>query len=76
MKISVSLTHEELERLDHFIEQENLPGRSAGIQRALRNLTDHRLEDAYAQAFTQWSGSEDEAAWETATGDGADDAAR
>ena len=50
MKLSVSLTEDDLIALDRFVEHAGLGSRSAGIQQAIRRLGDADLEDAYAAA--------------------------
>ncbi|MCX7521981.1 ribbon-helix-helix domain-containing protein [Microbacterium sp. STN6] len=69
MKISVSLSEEDVE----FLDREALSGvygsRSAAVQAALRLLRESQLGDAYAQAFAEWEDSDD-SEWERTVGDG------
>lgn len=76
MKLSVSLSDGELALLDRFVEDSGLRSRSAGIQHAIRLLSDAALEQAYADAFDEWAGSADAVDWERAAGDGVVDATR
>lgn len=76
MKLSVSLSQEDVAALDAYIQRTGLPSRSAGVQRAIRMLAHPTLEEDYALAWQEWSASGEQEAWEKATGDGLDDAAR
>ncbi|WP_396903364.1 ribbon-helix-helix domain-containing protein [Mycolicibacterium sp.] len=76
MKLSVSLSKDDLEVLDKYVEQSGLPSRSAAIQRAVQMLRYPTLEDDYDQAWTEWSSSGDADAWQATTKDGIGDAAR
>ena len=76
MKLSVSLSAEDLAALDRYVEQAGLESRSAAVQQAIRRLQDPELEAAYAAAWDDWSTSGAEAEWETASADGLADAAR
>jgi Arc/MetJ-type ribon-helix-helix transcriptional regulator len=76
MKLSVSLSEDDIAVLDAYIEQAGLPSRSAAIQRAVQMLRYPALEEDYAQAWEQWSSSREAEAWEVTTGDGVGDAAR
>lgn len=76
MKLSVSLSDEELAVLDAYVHNAGLPSRSAGIQRAIRMLRFPNLEQDYRDAWTEWSDSGEAEVWESATGDGLTDAAR
>lgn len=74
MKLSVSLTEDDLIALDRFVEQAGLGSRSAGIQQAIRRLGDADLEDAYAAAWQEWEASGDAELWDVTSGDGLTDA--
>ncbi len=76
MKLSVSLSDEDVEVLDRYVERVGLPSRSAGVQRAIRMLRYPTLEDDYDEAWAEWASAGDEDAWEKAAGDGLGDAAR
>lgn len=76
MKLSVSLSDEDVATLDRYMAAEGVASRSAAIQRAIRMLRDRNLEHAYEAAWDEWESSGDAAAWEVTTADGLDDAAR
>jgi Arc/MetJ-type ribon-helix-helix transcriptional regulator len=76
VKLSVSLSDEDVEVLDNYVERVGLPSRSAGVQRAIRMLQHPALEDEYTQAWTEWSDDAENAVWDDAVGDGLKDAAR
>jgi metal-responsive CopG/Arc/MetJ family transcriptional regulator len=66
VKLSVSLSDEDVAVLDTYVEQAGLPSRSAGLQRAIRMLRYPTLEDDYGEAE----------AWEKSVGDGLGNAPR
>ncbi len=70
MKVSVSLSEEDLSILDRYVEQAGLRSRSAGVQHAIRRLRDRELESAYASAWQEWAASGDEEAWASTSADG------
>jgi hypothetical protein len=76
MKLSISLSADEVAALDKYARSAGLASRSAAIQQAIRLLGDPELEESYAAAWDEWEGSGDAAAWERATADGLSDAAR
>jgi antitoxin MazE9 len=76
MKLSVSLSDEDIAALDAYVKRAGLPSRSAGLQRAVQMLRYPDLEDDYAQAWAQWSTDEGSGGWENTVGDGVTDAAR
>jgi antitoxin MazE9 len=76
MKLSVSLSDEDVKVLDAYVERVGLPSRSAGLQRAVRMLRYPALEDDYDNAWSEWSASGDDEAWENTAGDGLGDATR
>ena len=76
MKLSISLSEDDVAALDRYAEAAGLASRSAAIQRAIRMLSDPSLDDAYAAAWDEWEDSGDAAAWEASLGDGIVDAAR
>jgi Arc/MetJ-type ribon-helix-helix transcriptional regulator len=76
VKLSVSLSDEDVEVLDAYVERAGLSSRSAGVQRAIRMLRYPALEDDYGDAWAEWSSAGEERAWESAAGDGLGDAAR
>jgi Ribbon-helix-helix protein, copG family len=76
MKLSVSLSDEEVAVLDEYVERVGLPSRSAGLQRAIRMLRYPSLEDDYDEAWVEWSVAGEEEVWEQTVGDGLRDAPR
>lgn len=76
MKVSVSLSAEDLAALDRYVEHAGLESRSAAVQQAIRRLEDPQLEAHYAAAWEEWAGAGDEDAWAAASSDGLADAAR
>jgi len=72
MKLSVSLTEEDVEFLDEFADTHGLPSRSAALHRAIRLLHATRLGEAYAQAWIEWDNSKGAADWEPVVSDGLD----
>jgi len=76
VKLSISLSEEDVAALDRYVQAAGVPSRSAAIQHAIRMLQDPELEDAYAAAWDEWQASGDATAWEVTTADGLADAAR
>ena len=70
MKLSVSLSSEDVEYLDAYAETQGLESRSATLQKAVRLLRASELGAAYEDAWSEWAGSEDSNLWDAATGDG------
>ena len=70
MKLSVSLPDEDVEFLDQYAQSMGYGSRSAVVHRALRLLRASELEGDYAEAWAEWSTSEEADAWNAATGDG------
>jgi hypothetical protein len=76
MKLSVSLSDEDIAVLDAYVKRTGLPSRSAGLQRAVQMLRYPALEEDYAQAWSEWSADEHAEPWEATIDDGLSDAAR
>ena len=76
MKLSISLSDDDVSTLDQYARKSGLPSRSAAIQQAIRLLRYAGLEDDYAAAWEEWNEAGEGAAWEAATGDGLTDAPR
>lgn len=76
MKLSISLSEEDVAALDRYARASGITTRSAAIQRAIRRLGDPQMDDAYAAAWEEWESSGDAAAWEETSTDGLADAAR
>ena len=74
MKLSVSLTDEDVALLDAYAAKSGLSSRSAAIQHAIRLLRHATLDADYAAAWGERDADTD--AWDAVTGDGLIDAAR
>lgn len=70
MKLSVSLTEDDVAALDRYVTDAGLESRSAGIQHAIRQLEHGSLEDAYADAWDEWDQSGDASGWAGTSADG------
>lgn len=76
MKLSVSLSAEDVATLDEFARTAGLPSRSAAVQHAVRLLRLPDLEDDYAAAWDEWEAAGEQAAWDHTAADGLVDAGR
>lgn len=76
MKLSISLSDDDVAFVDDYVAAAGLGSRSAAIQRALRLLRQPELEQDYEQAWEEWAASGDQAAWDSTVGDGLADATR
>lgn len=76
MKLSVSMSEEDVALLDQYARTAGLPSRSAVLQHAIRLLRQVDLEHDYAAAWEDWDSSGERIAWEGVVADGLDDAAR
>lgn len=76
MKLSVSLTDDDVAALDRYAQESGLSSRSAALRHAIAQLRTATLEDDYAAAWGEWveSGQADE--WEATSADGITDAPR
>ncbi len=70
MKLSVSVSEDDVAVLDQYAEDAGLASRSAAVQHAIRLLRQANLDDQYAAAWDEWEESGDRAVWESAAGDG------
>ncbi|MEV4124595.1 antitoxin [Nocardia sp. NPDC049707] len=70
MKLSVSLSDEDVAVLDAEVCRSSLPGRSAAVHKAIALLRSRALEDAYEEAWDEWDATGEEAAWSATAGDG------
>jgi Arc/MetJ-type ribon-helix-helix transcriptional regulator len=70
VKLSVSLTDEDVEIMDEYARTSGLTSRSAVIRRALHLLRQPQLADDYAAAWEEWAASGEQAAWDSTAGDG------
>jgi Arc/MetJ-type ribon-helix-helix transcriptional regulator len=76
VKLSVSLSEEDVATLDEYARTAGLASRSAALHHAVRLLRQPALQDDYAAAWAEWESSGDRAAWEETSGDGLLDAPR
>lgn len=70
MKISVSVSRDDVAFIDQYAVEEQLPSRSAVVQRALRLLRTSGLPRDYADAWEEWASSEHADAWDKSVSDG------
>ena len=70
MKVSVSLSENDIDFLDKLTRDGTYASRSAAVAAAVRLLRQRDLTEAYADATKEWVASGEAAAWEGATGDG------
>jgi Arc/MetJ-type ribon-helix-helix transcriptional regulator len=70
MKISVSLSREDITFLDEYARSHGARSRSAAIQRAVRLLRAMELGPSYAEAWNEWQTSGDGETWDSAMTDG------
>ena len=71
MKLSVSLSDEDVAYIDRYARQHAIESRSAVVQRALALLRVNELGDEYAAAWADWAGADAEG-WDAALADGLD----
>jgi Arc/MetJ-type ribon-helix-helix transcriptional regulator len=76
VKLSVSLTEEDVALLDEYAHATGLRSRSAAVHQAIHLLRHVDLEDDYAAAWEEWESSGERATWEGTVGDGLADASR
>jgi Arc/MetJ-type ribon-helix-helix transcriptional regulator len=70
MKVSVSLSDDDVEFLDSYAQAQGLNSRSAALHKAIGLLRTAQLAAAYEDAWDSWVTSGDAAAWETAADNG------
>jgi len=73
VKLSVSLTDDDVALVDEYARTSGLMSRSAVIRRALHLLRQPALEEDYAAAWEEWVASGEQAAWDVTAGDGSTD---
>jgi hypothetical protein len=73
MKLSVSLSDDDVEFLDHYATENGVDSRSAVVQRAVALLRVNELAADYTAAWQEWDESEAEI-WDAAVGDGVESA--
>lgn len=70
VKLSVSLSEEDVALLDEHARISGLRSRSAVLRQAIRLLSRTNLDQDYAAAWEAWELSGERDAWEAVTGDG------
>ena len=76
VKLSVSLSAEDVVVLDEYARASGLTSRSAALQHAVRLLRHTDLDADYAAAWDEWESTGERRAWEGTVGDGLTDAPR
>jgi Arc/MetJ-type ribon-helix-helix transcriptional regulator len=76
VKLSVSLSDDDVALLDEYARASGLRSRSAALQHAIRLLRQSGLDSDYAAAWEEWESSGERAAWDGTVADGLSDAAR
>jgi Arc/MetJ-type ribon-helix-helix transcriptional regulator len=76
VKLSVSVSEDDVALLDEYARTSGLRSRSAVIQRAIHLLRHADLESDYAAAWEDWESSGERAAWEVTVDDGFPHASR
>lgn len=76
MKLSVSLSEDDVAFLDRYSVTHAVPSRSAALHQAVTLLRERELADAYTEAWTEWD--VEARLWDSTVADGLDsaDAAR
>ena len=70
MKLSVSLTDDDVRFLDDLAAKHGYPSRSSVIQRAVRLLRGIELGEAYAAAWEEWASTDGAGDWDAVLADG------
>lgn len=70
MKLSISLSDEDVEFLDEYASEHGVPSRSAVLKYAVALLRSRALAASYEQAWSEWEASGEAELWEPVTADG------
>jgi Arc/MetJ-type ribon-helix-helix transcriptional regulator len=70
VKMSVNVPSVDYEYLERVTADGTYPSRSAAVSAGVRLLRERDMASDYAEDFARWRGSEDEALWESTSGDG------
>jgi Arc/MetJ-type ribon-helix-helix transcriptional regulator len=70
MKVSVSLPGEDVAFLEEYASAHAYPSRSAVVHRAISVLRVGELDDAYRDAWREWTDSGEADRWNAVAGDG------
>jgi len=76
MKLSISLTDDDLAMVDAYATKAGLSSRSAAVQHAIRLLRHATLDADYANAWNEHDATGEGIVWDSVTGDGLLDATR
>jgi Arc/MetJ-type ribon-helix-helix transcriptional regulator len=76
MKVSVSLTEDDIAYIDEYARRVGARSRSSVLHQAVALLRLSELEIAYTGAFQEWLESEEHELWDGAAADGLSDAPR
>ncbi|KQR11871.1 ribbon-helix-helix domain-containing protein [Cellulomonas sp. Leaf334] len=71
MKLSVSLSDNDVHLLDDYVRTHAGSTRSSALREALQLLRERELSDQYELAFAEWDQSADSDLWDAVAGDGA-----
>jgi hypothetical protein len=69
MKLSVSMSDEDVDFIDQYASEHGIDTRSGVVQRALSLLRTTELGDDYEAAWAEWDGT-DADVWESTVADG------
>lgn len=69
MKLSVSMSDDDVEFIDQYASEHGVESRSGVMQRAVSMLRATELGDDYAAAWTEWA-TDDAGAWDVVVADG------
>lgn len=69
MKVSVSISGEDVAFLDEYARAHQLPSRSAVLQMAIKAFRVGDLPASYGEAWAQWESSGEAASWDAVAGD-------
>ncbi|MFM9878046.1 MAG: type II toxin-antitoxin system ParD family antitoxin [Rhodoglobus sp.] len=70
MKVSVSLSDEDLDFVDEQTQAGIFSSRSAALQAGIRLLRERQYTDSYAAAWDEWDASADAVLWDGPSADG------
>jgi hypothetical protein len=70
MKVSVSLSGDDVTFLDEYARVHACASRSAVVHRAIQTLRLGELDDAYGDAWAEWAASDEACSWDAVVGDG------
>lgn len=72
MKVSVSISDDDVAFLDDYARTSGAGSRSAAVQRAIQLLRHAQLSGAYEAAWVEWSDAGEDDTWEATGADGLD----